>query len=183
VKRSLVAALGAVLWLPAGLAHANPNVAADPSAARAEARNRFGAAESYFERGLFPEALREYEIGYQLSRLPGFLINIAHCHRLMGELKKARGHYRKYLLVSPASNRRAEVEEIILDLDRALAEQAGPVARASTEVAPKPAKAPSVRWWVWSAVAASVVGSTVATLSLAQAEEGATAGSESAAAR
>jgi tetratricopeptide (TPR) repeat protein len=140
-----------------------------------EARQIYQAAEAHFQRGSFPEALSEYEAGYKLTRLPGFLINIAQCHRLMGELKKARAFYRKYLLVMPVSPRRQEVEEMILALDKAIAE--GAAAPTGTAAAPPakpekpsaPERAASVRWWIWSAVAGSVVGSTVATSTLAAA--------------
>jgi len=107
------------------------------------------------------------EAGYHLTRLPGFLINIAHCHRLSGDLRKARAFYRKYLLVVPTSPRKAEVEDIIRKLDEALAAEAVPGEAAAS----KDPKTPSLRWWLWSALASSVVGSTVATMALAASEE------------
>jgi hypothetical protein len=137
--------------------------------ARAEGRRHFDAGEQYFQKGQYAQALVEYEAGYRVTRLPGFLINIAHCHRLSGELRKARAHYRKYLLVVPTSPRRAEVEEIIAKLDQSLAaEGKGAEAAAAGNKEPR---MPSMRWWLWSAVAASVVGSTVATMALAASEE------------
>ncbi|HXU82474.1 MAG TPA: hypothetical protein VN914_13825 [Polyangia bacterium] len=158
------AALACVLVL--GLA---PVVRADSGdEPRAEGRRRFEAGEQYFQHGQYASALVEYEAGYQLTRLPGFLINIAHCHRLSGDKRKARAFYRKYLLVEPASPRKAEVEEIIRKLDEALASEG-----AAEETTPpsKELRTPSVRWWLWSALAASVVGSTVATSALAASEE------------
>jgi tetratricopeptide (TPR) repeat protein len=152
-----------------GLVLAAAGVAkADDAAERAEGRKRFEAGEQYFQRGAYASALVEYEAGYQLTRLPGFLINIAHCHRLSGELRKARAFYRKYLLVVPTSPRKAEVEEIIRKLDEALAAEAVP---GEEEAATKDPKTPSLRWWLWSALASSVVGNTVATMALAASEE------------
>jgi tetratricopeptide (TPR) repeat protein len=137
---------------------------------RAEGRRHFDDGEQYFQHGDYVHALTEYEAGYRLTRLPGFLINIAHCHRLSGDLRKARAFYRKYLLVAPTSPRKAEVEEIIRKLDQALSDEAG--ARGEEEpAASKEPRTPSVRWWLWSALAASVVGSTVATMALAASEE------------
>jgi tetratricopeptide (TPR) repeat protein len=142
--------------------------AADSSEPRAEGRRRFEAGEQYFQKNQYASALVEYEAGYQLTRLPGFLINIAHCHRLSGDLRKARAFYRKYLLVEPTSPRKTEVEEIIRKIDESLAGEAA----APEENAPaKEPRAPSVRWWLWSALASSVVGSTVATMALAASEE------------
>jgi hypothetical protein len=105
----------------------------------------------------------EYEAGYRLTRLPGFLINVAHCHRLSGDLRKGRAYYRKYLLVMPTSPRKAEVEEIIRKLDQAIADEAGATA-TEEQAATRELRTPSSRWWLWSALASSVVGSTVATM-------------------
>jgi tetratricopeptide (TPR) repeat protein len=141
-------------------------------ATRAAARKHFETAEEHFRAGRFAEALGHYKSGYETSALPGFLINIAHCHRLMGELRLARGTYRRFLLVNPQSPRRAEVEEIIADLGRAIAE----VEKPQEDVAPAPApKTPagveiSADFWIWSALAASIVGSTVASMTLGSRE-------------
>jgi hypothetical protein len=159
-----LAALGCVLVLAQA-----PAVSAQSPEARAEGRRRFESGEQYFQKGQYASALVEYEAGYQLTRLPGFLINIAHCHRLSGDHRRARAFYRKYLLVEPTSPRKAEVEEIIRKLDESLAGEA-----ATPEEASPPSKeprTPSARWWLWSALAASVVGSTVANMALAASEE------------
>jgi hypothetical protein len=146
---STVLSLGALLVL------VSPARGADP---RAQGRRHFDAAEQHFQKGDYPAALREYEAGYELTRLPGFLINIAQCHRLTGDLRRARAFYRKYLVVVPASPRKGEIEAIIRALDRDLAAVTGEAAPAA-EQAPR---TPSVRWWVWTAVASSVVGGTMA---------------------
>jgi hypothetical protein len=137
--------------------------------ARAEGRRHFDDGEQFFQRGDYVHALSEYEAGYRLTRLPGFLINIAACHRQAGDLRKARAFYRKYLLVVPTSPRKAEVEEIIRKLDQSLAGQAG--GAEEEPAAARQPRTPSVKWWLWSALAASVVGSTVATMALAASEE------------
>jgi hypothetical protein len=137
---------------------------------RAEGRRRFDAGEQLFKHGDYAQALVEYEAGYRLTRLPGFLINIAHCHRLSGDLRKARAFYRKYLLVVPTSNRKTEVEDIIRKLDEAVAEDA-PAGQPEAAPASKEPRTPSVKWWLWSALAGSVVGNTVATMALAASEE------------
>jgi hypothetical protein len=149
---------------------AAPVVRADEAGDRAEGRRRFEAGEQYFQRGAYASAVVEYEAGYQLTRLPGFIINIAHCHRLSGELRKARAFYRKYLLVVPTSPRKAEVEDIIRKLDEALSAEAAPGEEEAAPAAKDP-RTPSLRWWLWSALASSVVGSTVATMALAASEE------------
>jgi tetratricopeptide (TPR) repeat protein len=173
--RAIAAAALGLLLVVAGAA---PARAADEPAdkqseregdARAEGRRHFEAGEQHFAKGEYALALLDYEAGYRLTRLPGFLINIAHCHRLSGDLRKARAFYRKYLLVEPTSPRKAEVEEIIRRIDEKLAERAPGEGEAAA--AAKEPRTPSAKWWLWSALAGSVVGSTVATMALAAAEE------------
>lgn len=169
MPRLIAAALmGSLLALaPVSQARAAAAKETDAEAAeRAEGRRRFEAGEQRFQRGQYAEALVEYEAGYRLTRLPGFLINIAHCHRLSGDLRKARAFYRKYLLVVPTSPRKAEVEEIIRKLDGAIADEDGAATRAEAEPPAKEPRLPSPRWWLWSALASSVVGGTVATMAL-----------------
>ena len=144
----------------------------EPAEDRALARQHFDQGEAHFKQGRFAEALVSYEAGYQAAPLPGFLIDIAQCHRMMGDLRKARAHYRKFLLVSPQSPRRKEVESLIQDLDRAIAAEPAPPA-TSTPTAPavptaeptQPARPTATRWWLWTALASSVVGNTVASFS------------------
>jgi hypothetical protein len=161
VRAAVIAACALFLSTPA-LADA------ELTAERAAGRRHFERGEQHFQRGEFAAALIDYDAGYRLTRLPGFIINVAHCHRLMGDLRKARGHYRRYLLIAPTSPRKAEVEEMIATLDRAIAADGGDGA-AGASARPR---TPSVRWWLWSAVASSLVGSTVATMALASSEHG-----------
>ncbi len=113
---ALVALLTCPPMGPSAVTHANETFD------RAESRERFEQAETFFKAGDFAQALANYEAGYQLAALPGFLINIAHCHRMMGDLRKARAFYRKFILVSPQSPRRREVQDFITELDRSIAE-------------------------------------------------------------
>ncbi len=132
---------------------------------RAASRRHFERAEVHFKKGRFAAALAEYEAGYRQAPLPGFLINIGHCHRMMGDRRKARAHYRKYLLVDPGSPRRGEVEETIRLLDRAIAETEGGRPARST----RPGSASAQRW-IWSALASAFVGTATAWFALARSE-------------
>ena len=95
--------------------------AATPGAER-EARRAFQSAEVHFRAGLFAEALAEYQAGYAASPLPGFLINIAQCQRRLGDLSKARATYQKFVLVAPDSPLVPEVQALIGELDKLLAD-------------------------------------------------------------
>jgi tetratricopeptide (TPR) repeat protein len=96
--------------------------AAPPSEEERQARRAYRQAEQHFRGGLFAEALAQYQAGYDAFPLPGFLINIAQCHRRLGDLRKARATYRKFLMVAPESPHAAQVRGLVTELDRLIAE-------------------------------------------------------------
>jgi tetratricopeptide (TPR) repeat protein len=139
-----VAALAALLSLVS--LKASPAHAASAEAER-ESRRHFQLAETRFRAGLFAEALAEYQSGYDVLPLPGFLINMAQCQRRMGDLKKARALYSKFLLVAPDSPLVPQVQDLIKELDKLLADldDETPSATQATSpaaVAPPPPAAP-----------------------------------------
>jgi len=83
-----------------------------------QARRSFQSAEAHFKTGLFAEALAEYQAGYDILPLPGFLINIAQCQRRMGDLTQARATYRKFIMVAPDSPFVHQVQALITELDK-----------------------------------------------------------------
>jgi tetratricopeptide (TPR) repeat protein len=110
----------AVLCFAVLAAGAHPASAA--SEAEREARSAFESAESHFRAGEFADALADYQAGYQASPLPGFLVNIAQCERRLGDLKKARATYQKFVIVAPDSPLVPQVKGLINELDRLLAD-------------------------------------------------------------
>ena len=169
---------------------------AAPTEAEQQSRRSFEKAEAHFRAGLFAEALSEYQAGYDLVPLPGFLINIAQCQRRLGDLNQALITYRKFIMVAPDSHFVPDVKKLIEELqtlvqdaEKASANPSGS-AEAAQETSPNP-EAPSAvreatartdlvaaptqpplkesktRWWLWGTVAATViVGVTVAALAL-----------------
>jgi tetratricopeptide (TPR) repeat protein len=167
------------------------SVAAPTTEAEQQSRRSFQKAEAHFRAGLFSEALSEYQEGYDLVPLPGFLINIAQCQRRLGDLKQALITYRKFIMVAPDSQYVPDVKKLIDEL-RALVEDAerasasNPEGVGVGESAPSleppaavpneasrtdlvaapvlpPPKESKTRWWLWGAAAATVVvGVTVA---------------------
>jgi hypothetical protein len=115
--------------------------AAGPSAAERAARHSFQNAESHFRAGRFAEALAEYQAGYDKAPLPGFLINIAQCHRRLGDLRKARATYHKFVMVAPDSPHVPEVRSLIAELDKLVADLDGQKAAeaARRQDVPEPA--------------------------------------------
>ena len=121
--RRWACALAVLVALGAGRAQA-----ATPEAER-QARRSFDRAEAHFKSGLFAEALAEYRAGYEQLPLPGFLINIAQCHRRLGDLVQARTTYQKFIMVAPDSPYVDEVKVLIVELDRLIdASEAGAAA-------------------------------------------------------
>jgi len=157
--------------------------AASPEAEK-EARAHFQAGEAHFKASAFDEALAEYQQGYDAKPLPGFLVNIAQCQRRLGDLKKARSTYQKFVLVAPDSPLVPQVRSMIAEIDGLLEKEpeksaaepdadakpavAMPAPAAPVLVASASAPAPAAsteprrrRWWLWGAVGAVVVGGAV----------------------
>jgi hypothetical protein len=124
LKRLLLAVLIGLTFaraapLPWGpIAHAAPGGQEGPEVAKARAH--FKAGERAFNAGDYAKALAEFEAGYALVPRPGFLLNMAHTERRLGNPARARDIYQRYLEVDPQSARRDEVLGLIAELDRTL---------------------------------------------------------------
>jgi tetratricopeptide (TPR) repeat protein len=167
-------------------------IAAPTTETEQQSHRSFEKAEAHFRAGLFAEALTEYQAGYDLVPLPGFLINIAQCQRRLGDLHQALVSYRKFIMVAPDSRFVPDVKKLIEELQTLVddTERASANAIRSAGTAPEP-EAPSAvreqtsrtdlvsaptppppkeaktRWWLWGTVAATVVvGVTLAALAL-----------------
>jgi tetratricopeptide (TPR) repeat protein len=103
-------------------------LAADPAAPPQEnreqlARRHFAEGDAAFKAGRYEAAMTEFEAGYAASPRPGFLLNMAHTARKLGDLRRARSLYKKYLLMDPTSKLRSDVLGVIGELDSALADE------------------------------------------------------------
>jgi tetratricopeptide (TPR) repeat protein len=145
----------------------------DADDAEREARLHFRRGETSFAVGRFADALAEYQAAFELISLPGFLFNIGQCHRNLGNLAQAVFSFKKYLRLKPDAHNRAAVEELVADLERQIAAQAG--VRPLRAPASAPSSAPAVdlarppgpqsparplysRWWFWTATVAALAG-------------------------
>jgi tetratricopeptide (TPR) repeat protein len=82
-------------------------------------RAHYDAGRALFVLGNYPEALREFTSGYQLSGRPKFLLNIAQCYRRLGEPRRAREMLEQYLQRgAPTDAERADISRILAELDR-----------------------------------------------------------------
>lgn len=167
VRRAPVALVLAVLGLV--LALARPAHAED--AATKAARKHFAKGEKLFQLGKFDEALVEYEAAYEQKSLPGFLYNIAQCHRNLGNYKQAIFGYRSYLRQVPDAANREAVEALIDELSERQRERDEEAVRLrrerderderderTTEPGPAGHRRPLYkRTWFWGGVAAVAV--------------------------
>jgi tetratricopeptide (TPR) repeat protein len=120
-------------------------LAVSPLSARAEgsmpgtdveekARAKFTQGNLSYDLGEFQKALDAYSEAYRLRSLPGFLFNIAQCHRQLGNADRAAFFYRRYLAVSKGEpSNAALVRELIAEMDAAVRkEQERRMAREAT---------------------------------------------------
>jgi hypothetical protein len=87
------------------------------------ARAHYKAGASYYQRGRYADAVREFEQSYELSRKPDILYNLAHCYDKLGKPDKVVGYLRRYLKEKPKAEDREQVEAWLGNLERALAEE------------------------------------------------------------
>jgi len=108
----------AVLALVLGLS-ALPAVGAEVSdEAKAQAREKFTQGNEAYARGEFRQALDAFDAAYKLAPLPGFLFNVAQCHRQLGAHERAAFFYRRYLSLSEKEPANAPtVKELIAEMD------------------------------------------------------------------
>lgn len=104
-------------------------------ASTAVARRHYQTGERLFRSGRYLEAAREYERGYAVSRLPGFLVNAANCYVRLGRHETARARYRQFLAAAPDSPRKREVERALASLPQRRPPHANPRSPAAR---PKP---------------------------------------------
>jgi tetratricopeptide (TPR) repeat protein len=105
-------------------AHARGNGRPPDDKAEAEASEHVRKAAEAFRAGRFDEAMTEFEAGYAIVPRPAFVLNMGHVQRQAGNLARARDLYQRYLTAEPGSPQRAEVEGVIAEIDKQLAEQA-----------------------------------------------------------
>lgn len=110
-----------VLLLALGLA--NPGLANAMSPAEKAARAAALEAKKAFDLGDFPKAIEQYEAAYQLKAAPGLLFNLGQSHRKAGNLDRASFYFRRYLETNPPAAQAKATEDVIAEVDAALAQQ------------------------------------------------------------
>ncbi len=101
------------------LTFASPVRAQDPAA---KSRALYHQAQQVYDRGEFANALELFVQAYEAKALPGFLFNIAQCHRQLRNYERSGFYFKRYLEVSPHTPNARVVRELILEV---AAKQAG----------------------------------------------------------
>ncbi|MET0404354.1 MAG: tetratricopeptide repeat protein, partial [Cystobacter sp.] len=113
--------MGLLALAPVSARAANePRSTTGEARAQAQARVKFAEGNAAYEQGQHQKALNAYVEAYRLLPLPGFLFNIAQCHRQMGQHESAATFYRRYLAQSKQPPANAPlVNELIVEMDAA----------------------------------------------------------------
>lgn len=127
------------------------------------AKRHFYAGEKLFALGRFSDALTEYEAAFDAKPLPAFLFNIGQCHRNLHDYDAAIFSYRKYLSLMPEAANRAEVEDLIRELEDAQAHERAEQDQRDTDRARSAAAHDDdhpiyTRWWLWTGVGVVAAG-------------------------
>jgi tetratricopeptide (TPR) repeat protein len=150
------------------------------SVARAEspdsqAKELVREGNRFYKQRDFEQALKRYEQAFGLRPSPLIVYNMGQCLRELGQLGQAVVQFRIFLTMAPDAPNRAQVQELIAELERralAASPPSGPL--PATPAAPSAVEGPrsgaagdvtaplSVpwyrRWYVWVPVAVVVAG-------------------------
>src|SRR6478752_2217237 len=117
------------------------------SSARADddngrARAHYEIGNGMYRLGDYQGALREFAAGWELTKKPGFLINLGQTYRKLHDLARAKEMYQRYLAVTPTDDpARAQAQLVLADLETELRSQP-PLAPESIP-SPEPALIPA----------------------------------------
>lgn len=115
----LAVALALVTLLAGAPASADSAQAGD---ALQRAKNHYMAGNALFKLGNYTDAVREFAAGYSLVPKPYFLYNLGQCHRKLGDLRKAREMYARFVEQIPDSDPdREQAKKIVAELDEQIA--------------------------------------------------------------
>lgn len=102
----------------ASAASAEPAPASD--AAKAVAREEFRKATKAYNLGEYESALQSFRAAYRAYEDASFLFNIAQCQRQLGQTADALRSYRAYLREAPGTPNRAQVQQLIAEMEQTL---------------------------------------------------------------
>lgn len=131
MRHVILAVAVAVASLHAAPAHANK---------RSQAMAQFEQGEKLYTKGKYEMALKAFQRAYKLEAVPLLFVNIAQCHRQLGNHEAAIASLERYLEAEPEADNRAEIEELLAS-ERALL---NPTPEPAPEPPPEPEPTPVV---------------------------------------
>jgi tetratricopeptide (TPR) repeat protein len=81
-----------------------------------EGKARFAAGRVHFDKGDFKAAMDEFQAGFALTRINGFLLNTGVCQRKLGQKQEALETFEGLLKSEPNLPKRSQVERMIDEL-------------------------------------------------------------------
>jgi tetratricopeptide (TPR) repeat protein len=100
---------------------AGPNAASANGGVNVQkARRHFLMGKQAFEEKRYPTAFQEFESGYAIDPRAGFLLDMGHAARRMGEAGRALALYQRFLATDPPEGERRVAVKLIADLRREL---------------------------------------------------------------
>jgi hypothetical protein len=127
-----------LVLLVGALALAQTKSAKKPDAEEVKARALFKDGQTAYDVGEFKRALDLYTDAYKLKPLPGFLFNIAQCHRQLNDFKLAAFFFGRFIDNSKPEAANVELaRELLADMTRRQDEVDKAAAAAAAEEKPK----------------------------------------------
>jgi tetratricopeptide (TPR) repeat protein len=194
-RRSLIALSCAALAATPIAAHAQAEEESDEAQEVAnDAHEHFRAGIEHFNAGRYADAELSFSLGYELSRKPGFLWNIAEAARGAGANPRALAFYRRYLAEAPPdaprlTEARAWVRALAASQSNEVpAAAVAPSAAAAAGRGSNPNETSAPRWsvpreataadtdspalyetwWFWAGASALIAGSVLAAVLVSQ---------------
>ena len=169
--------LAATVVLAVALA---PRPAAADDADTEAAKIHYKAGEQYYVRGLYAQAISEFEEAYRLSKAAALLYNISQAYERAGDLPAAREHLKRYMDSGETEpGELPALKEKLDSLDKRIAEGNRPPAVPPPVEAGQPATSPGVdtgphrplKTWKWIVGGAGVGATALAVLFMLDAEK------------
>lgn len=108
---------------PSGPASAYVSPIKDTGDAKVDAKAHYDQGLTHYNLGEFEKAIVEFKAAYAISNATGLLFNIAQAYRLLKQFEQASYFYKTFLRLKPEAPNRADVEQRIDEMDKAIAEQ------------------------------------------------------------
>jgi tetratricopeptide (TPR) repeat protein len=170
--------------------------------AELRARDQFFKGQKAYAAGEYEKALAAFSEAYGLQPVPGFLFDIAQCHRQLGNYERAAVFYQQYLELSPSKENVATVRALLAEARTAERERKrrsmdqespgdGSVSQPNTsnrrwdlETAiahsdPQEVSAASIssgsilqKWWFWTGIGVVTAGTTAFLLTTQRSNDG-----------